>query len=73
MKQKSAVIGALVITLIFCLAMGAVGVNAITNQNSVPLNNSIPSPIATPAIISGSGTAQDLALVQPLQNLINPY
>ena len=71
MKQKSAVLGALVITLLFCLAMGAVGTNAILNQNSVPLNNSQSSPAPTPAITNGTGTGQGLTLLQPLQYLIN--
>jgi hypothetical protein len=39
MKKKSAIIGAIVITLLFILLMGTVGVSAFTNTNSVAISN----------------------------------
>jgi len=38
-KQKNAIIGALVITATMSLAMGAVGLNAITNANGTTASN----------------------------------
>ena len=51
MKQKNATIGALVITLLFSLAMGAVGLNAISNPNGTTVSNgtTVQIILATPA------------------------
>ncbi len=39
MKQKNVIIGALLITLLFGVAMGAIGFNAISNRNGTQASN----------------------------------
>ena len=56
MKQKNATIGALVITLLFSLAMGAVGLNAISNPNGTAISNgtNVQIILATPASVASA-------------------
>ncbi len=61
MKPKSGILGAIVITLIFSLAMGAVGVNALLNTNNAPLIASA----APTAAATGSNAVQGISTVQP--------
>ncbi len=66
MKKKNAIIGALVITLLFGLAMGAMGLNAIANPNGVAVNNPSSSItvriiLSTPATGGSSTTIQSAA------------
>jgi len=58
MKQKNAVIGALVITSLFGLAMGSVGLNAITNPNGTTASNgtTVQVILTTPASAQSSIT-----------------
>jgi len=65
MKKKSAIIGALVIIMLFTFAMGAIGVSAMTNTNGVAINNA-PASLASAGTTSQGG-AQTSASAQSSQ------
>ena len=57
MKKKSAIIGALIITLVFIMLMGAVGVSAYTNTNGVAISNA-PAVVSTSLTTGSTGSRQ---------------
>jgi hypothetical protein len=57
MKKKSAIIGAMIITLVFSLSMGIIGVSAFTNTNGVAVSNS-PSTVSASITTGSTGTSQ---------------
>ncbi len=65
MKKKSAIIGALVIGMLFTFAIGAVGVSAMTNTNGVAINNA-PASLAS-ALTTTQGGAQSSSSGQSAQ------
>jgi peptidoglycan hydrolase CwlO-like protein len=69
MKQLQALIAAAIITGLVGLGMLAIGVNAATNQNMVPVSNAPGDP---PASISAA-TPQAQAQINRLQDLITQY
>jgi len=72
MKQISALIGALVITFMMGTAIVLIGANVLFNKNSAPLSNS-PSDAASISSPTTTGSTQDPASIQQLQNLISQY
>ncbi|MCL4393621.1 MAG: taxilin [Chloroflexi bacterium] len=70
MKRLEAIVAATVVTAVIALAMLAVGLNALVNQNSVPVSNS-------PALASSATTAgtdpPSQAQIDQLKSLVAQY
>jgi hypothetical protein len=65
MKQKNAVIGALVISLLFSLAMGAVGLNAISNLNGTIASNGTTGSNTVQIILATPASEQSYITIPP--------
>ena len=62
MKKKNATFGALLITLLFSLAMGAVGLNAIYNPNGTPVSNGTTVQVILATQASGASTQNPITI-----------
>jgi hypothetical protein len=76
MKHISAIITALIITAVVGLGIIVIGVNALTNTNTVPLQNSPNSSLSGNTLTSASGSSASPATspsadVQQLQQEVN--
>lgn len=74
-KTMPAITAALFMTAVIALVILSIGVNALFNRNTVPLNASAASPQDAAALNATAGsaaTSQD-ATVQQLQSLVNQY
>jgi len=60
MKKKNAALGAFLITLLFSLGMGAVGLNAISNPNGAPVSNGTSVQIILAAPVSGANAQNSI-------------
>ncbi len=73
MKHISAIVTAFLITAVIGLGIMVIGVNAFTNKNTVPLQNSPNASLTTSgsssAVTSGSSSSDVQQLQQQLSNL----
>jgi hypothetical protein len=65
MKQKNAIIGVLVFTLLFSLAMGAVGLNAVSNVSGRIAGNGTNSSTTVQVILATPASVQNSSSIQP--------
>ncbi len=70
MKRLQGLIAATFITGIVALGMVGIGVNAVSNPNSVAVSN---SPAKTAQVSANTATDQTSAQIDQLQNLIKQY
>jgi peptidoglycan hydrolase CwlO-like protein len=75
MKRLQGLIAATLVTVIIALGMVAIGVNAASNSNSVPVSNSPAqaSTATTSNVVNISNSAADQAQIKQLQDTIKQY
>jgi signal transduction histidine kinase len=76
MKHVSAIITAVIITLVIGVGIMVIGVNALTNKNTVALQNSTNASVSGNRLTStsnnsGASSASSLSEVQQLQQQVN--
>jgi septal ring factor EnvC (AmiA/AmiB activator) len=78
MKRLQGLIAATLVTVIIALGMVAIGVNAASNSNSVPVSNSPAqaaqaSAATTSNVVNISNSAADQAQIKQLQETLKQY